>query len=578
LVPFRARLTLLNDAELDRLLAVPDAGPADGEGHRRLMRMVKTAVAAHLDDRSRHYLAPAALERVPRWLAGLHGLQAESGLFSSGENLASPPDTSFTVNDMALVHRLLRVAGRDDQALADVRESLAQLMTRVTPALLAGGVHTPNHRWEVAAALARLHDCHPDPRVRARAEEWLAEGIDAAPDGLYSERSANYAALVTNPSLIILAEHLDRPELLEVVHHNLHAHAALTDVDGLVETVHSRRQDQGQPFGVALFVLAYRRFAVLAGCAGCTESARLAEEHLGPPAAGALAEVLLRPELGGPLPAVSAAHAVEGRHTFPSAQLVRTRQGRSVATVYGGSDVARAGRVASGLACDPTFLRWRHGDVVLESVRLSRSFFGLGPFRSDGLTIPDPEVPPAGRGSGESDREQVYRLHERVAAAYYQPLDPSLHRSDGSYPLEFEGRFGAAMGFSSRGRDEVELATELVVSTSPDGFSVTAEFTGVATSYAFELAFRPGGVPAGVQPLAAPDAYELVEGFGTYRVGEDLVRFGPGNGSGPDQPAVYDPGEAYTFLRGTDAVGGVRVYVTGRTPGRHTLLVTASRA
>jgi hypothetical protein len=39
---------------------------------------------------------------------------------------------------------------------------------------------------------------------------------------------------------------------------------------------------------------------------------------------------------------------------------------------------------------------------------------------------------------------------------------------------------------------------------------------------------------------------------------------------------VYEPGEVYTFLRGTDAVGGVRVYVTGRTPGRHTLLVTAS--
>ena len=564
MVPFRSRLTELNDAQLDLLLAPPDAGPVDGGGHRRLMRMVKTAVAAHLDERSRYWQAPAALHKVPEWLAGLHGLQAEDGLFSSGENLASPPDSSFTVNDMALVHHLIRVHGRDDPVLAYVRESLALLMTRVTPALLTGGVHTPNHRWEIASALARLDACYPDPRVRARAEEWLAEGVDVAPDGLYSERSANYAALVTNPSLIVLAEHLDRPELLDVVHRNLHAHAALTDGDGLVETVHSRRQDQGQPFSISSFVLAYRRFAVLGGCGACTASARLAEDHLGPPAAGALPEILLRPELGGPLPTGSPATVAEGHHAFPSAQLVRIRQGRSVATVYGGSDVGATGRLASGLACDPTFLRWRHGEVVLDSVRLSRSFFGLGPFRSDGLTRSD------------RDGKQVYRLHERVSAAYYQPLEPSLHRSDGGYRLEYEGRFGAAMAFSARGRDEVGLMTELVVSTSPDGFVITAEFTGVETSYAFELAFRPGGELAGVQPVPGQDAYELVEGFGTYRVGQDVIRFGPGNGSGPDQPAVYDPGEAYTFLRGTDAVGGVRVYVTGRTPGRHTLVVTAS--
>jgi hypothetical protein len=70
---------------------------------------------------------------------------------------------------------------------------------------------------------------------------------------------------------------------------------------------------------------------------------------------------------------------------------------------------------------------------------------------------------------------------------------------------------------------------------------LTAEFAGVATSYAFEHCFRPGGQFGGVEQLG-PASYLLAEGEGCYRVGEDVIAFGPGGGSGPQQPAQYDPG------------------------------------
>ncbi|HEX8510171.1 MAG TPA: hypothetical protein VF635_11855 [Propionibacteriaceae bacterium] len=568
---FARQVTELVDHELTALLAMPPAETADGTGHRTLMRQVKTAVLAYLNPASRWHRSAAALAQVPAWTAALKRRQGPDGLFSSAGNLASPPDSSFTVNDLAVVHRLVSTAALPDatgntDTLARLVPDLAQLMSASTPALVTGGVHTANHRWELAAALAQLNTWRPDDVVRARADEWLAEGVDIATDGLYSERSPNYAARVTNPCLIVLAEHLQRPDLLDVVHRNLHAHAALIDPAGLVETVHSRRQDQGQRFPAAPFALQYRRFALLHGCPACAATAPLTESVTALEAPDLQAQLLLEPALAEPLPRATAPAATHGLHHFPSAGLVKVSDETSVVTIYGGSDVARVGRVASGLACDPTFLRWRQGRAVLDSLRLSRSFFGLGPFRSDGITV----VPPGRQGDQPS-----YRLQEQVSAAYYQPLSGDRRRGDGSYPLEFEGRFASAMAFDCRKGDEVRLETEILVSTAERAVTVQAEFRGAETSYAFELAFWPGGVLEGVRSLAAADCYELVEGFGCYRVGTDTITFGPGQGSAPERPPRYDPGESYTFLHGTDAKSGPRVYVTGMTPGRCVLLLRA---
>ena len=83
----------------------------------------------------------------------------------------------------------------------------------------------------------------------------------------------------------------------------------------------------------------------------------------------------------------------------------------STTAVFGGSDHPRHGPVRSSLANSPTFLRLVAGAAVLDSARLTRTFFGLGPFRAISTRIED----------ADSGRTTV-TLEETATAAYYQPL------------------------------------------------------------------------------------------------------------------------------------------------------------
>ncbi len=563
-------------AALDaQLREITDEAAGDGWqrlAHRPLAERIKALVAAWCGaGGSAHEGADELLAHAVRLGERLQQLREPSGLFSGGDNVDSPPDSAFSINDLAdaalMLRQADRVMGAAGKHLATV---LDDLLTAAEPALVRGGVHTPNHRWELSAALARLHRLAPRPALADRVDRWLAEGVDIN-DGLYSERSANYAAHVSNPSLLTIAEVFDRPDLVDAVEQNLAATLDLLLPDGSVETVLSRRQDQRWPIPLAAYLLPLRRVALLRGRGDLAWAAGLALAQGVAAPASAATQLLLDPGIARRLPD-PVRPGNRRQRVFGRAGLLVDHQPARTTVVFGGSDYARHGRVRSGLANSPTFLRVFAGAAVLESVRLSRTFFGLGPFRGDGLTVR--------HGPGG---ETTATLTETVAASYYQPLAAADRAGDGSYRLGDEGRFSAEMDFDRRPRDEVALATTVRVGLGADGVQLAVEVSGAAVDWALELAFRPGGTMTGARVLGA-QRWQLdapTPGAGgpataRYQVGDDALsvtiseamdgRSGPLRAAGAN-PA-YHPGEDYDFLGGTDAATGMLLYVSGQAPAR----------
>lgn len=564
---FLDRLVDQSDHYVKALLGMDD-GAVAALPHRAAMARLLALVTVYSEPSSTFYRQEDAAGAMAACLDRLESLQGPTGLFD-GTNLCSPPDSAFTINDLCLAVRLIRNQADDGTAaglLTGVEERLNGIAARAADAMIGGGVHTPNHRWELCAALAQMNHLHPRADIPPRISEWLAEGIDQLPDGMYSERSPLYATAVTNPSLITIADCDDRPELLDNVRRNLEAFLPWFKADGSVESVFSRRQDQWLVFHAAPFLPLYRRIANQDGREDFAAAARWLESLPVAEPAHLLALTRADPWLRQTLPGLppSSAVSLDDPGTDPqlpaaltpygaslaSCGLYRFRRGASVTTVYGGCDDLAAG-VSSGLASNPTFLSFDHGSALLAGVRLSRSFFDLGPFRS-GTTV------------ANADGVQ---LSEAVEASFYLPLPAEKRRADGIYALEHEGRFSAGMGFSSRPAVVHTLETKASILVEGDRTILELAFDGADTAFALELAFRPGGTLSGVEALEEPLAFQLLGESGRYQVGSDIIEFGPGQPADPDTPPRYNPGENYRYLGGTNAADGVKVYITGRTRG-----------
>ena len=394
---------------------------------RALAQSALRLVSAYVNPRGANYHSAALLGPLGTLLEALVDRQNPSGLYDIG-NLDSPPDTSFVISDLGLGYDLLHA---DDQsATTAARAQYAAIMQRATRSLVEGGVHTPNHRWEICKALAHINHLWPSRAVRARINDWLGEGIDQDREGEYSERSPNYASEVTNRSLLTVARLADKPRLLRNVRRNLELTLYRLEVNGELETVQSRRQDQTGIQPVWKYLTHFRELALRDGD---RRFAAVAEQILdrveadpesfattGYSVGEFLAEALAYPDLTGVLPG-PAEPLTEYVRFFRGSQLVRIRRGDTTASIFGGTDWHNrrqdsVGRqtsireIASGLSTNPTFFKLRKGAAILESVRMSPRFFSTGHFRSDGVS--------AYRGG--------WRLYDRVEVPYHLPLPAAI--------------------------------------------------------------------------------------------------------------------------------------------------------
>lgn len=555
-----------DSSSLDVLTAAADAqvaetveGVADAltGSPRGLTRRVRRLVTPFVWNQSQHYHDESLVAPIGEMLQTLAARQHDDGTFSVG-NRHSPPDTGFLIEDMGVMVSILEAD--DHAANADFAGQIRDIMAKAGPGLAAGGVHTPNHRWKLCAALARIgHVTGED--YRARIDEWLAEGIDIDEDGIYSERSGIYYSEVTNPSLLVVAHVLDRPELLDYVRKNLEVSIEHTEPNGEIETIQSRRQDQDQRVvNIRHFYTQYRELSLLDGNGRFAAMARLIERQFPDDIGDFLGDLVERPELAATLPAEEEPFSDFDRH-YPNAGLVRIRRGKLSASAFGGTDWYADGehtpfynRFGSGLSTNPTMLRAWNGKAVLEAVRLVPTFFTMGHFRSNGIAY----------------EEGVIRLGSELNIPYYLPMPPELRDPNGDYALSrsIDGRFNSKLDFENRPVSTRDLKTKVAISQTDDGFDLAFDITGEAdVELTFELTFREGGELTGAEALD-DGTFHLVEGEGTYVLGEDRITFGPGNGRGEIDARA---GEQYSWMNGSLELPGHRVYITGLSPLTYTL-------
>jgi hypothetical protein len=542
-----AQLVDANERTVDVILRDVAAGQRSSNVRRTGANLEALAAAFCAPESPRHKSA-ALVDAMEKVSSSLLVAQHEDGTIDSG-NLHSPPDTGFVLETVCTACSVLRAT--HDARLAQTQEKLKNFILRAGEALVLGGIHTPNHRWVVSSALARVNFLFPDSRYIHRIEDWLGEGIYIDEDGQYSERSTGIYSRVIDNALITMARLLNRPELLDPVRRNLAMTVYYAHPNGEIETVGSRRQDQNMVTYISTYYLEYRYMAIadanplfgaMTQFIERTQQERILRAN---PLINFLEEPLLRKQIPGQ-GSVPANYSKFFRNTA----MVRIRRDTVSASVYGGSDWPLG--VASGLASNPKFFAYRKGDAVLESVRLGCDFFSEGAFRSQGLTV-----------SGNT-----FGLQQQFEVPYYQPLPKDKRNPHGDYKLTpvKDGRYWSKMDFPDRAMSNIQTLEQKVTIRENSGkFELEFNITGTkGVAVAVELAFRPGGKLAGELTEKTKDKiYLLRQGVGKYTMGEMTIEFGPGQA---DHDWIDLTGFTYLAHGATLRAAGICVYITGFTP------------
>ena len=117
--------------------------------------------AAYCVKGSAYYHNAAVVEKLDILVKFLASAQSEDGTVNVG-NLESPPDTAFLIEILGPAATIMR---RDNSSeLKDVQQQLKQVLLKAGDGLTTGGIHTPNHRWVISAALAQINHLYPNKK------------------------------------------------------------------------------------------------------------------------------------------------------------------------------------------------------------------------------------------------------------------------------------------------------------------------------------------------------------------------------------------------------------------------------
>ncbi len=457
--------------------------------------LIQTLMCSYVSPSSTYYQSKEILQRMTVAARALLNLQHEDGTIDLlTTNFHSTPDLGFTIYPVALAYSIMLKNSKLNYG--EFPEVMKQYLLRAGKALSVGGIHTPNHRWVVAGALAWINSLFPNPIYKNRVEQWLAEKIDIDPDGQYNERSTAVYTPITNRSLIDLAKKMNYDYLYDHVRKNLDLTFYFVHSTGEIVTESSNRQDQYIQSNLAGYYLAYSHMAIIdknsryAGMVDYIERT-VTPHHL----AYMLPHLIEDPSLLQALPAPTPLPTSYHKH-FMHSDIVRIREGAVDMSV---------------ITNNATFFTFFKGEAALEGVRLASAFFGKGQFQSQQL----------------EKNGDTYILSSTLSGPYYQPLPKDK--------IPAEGEAWGQVPRSEREQSEIQtLNTKIFVTETKGKARIKISVDGPKNlPVTLELAFRMGGTLTNVaQKQGIDHAYLVKSGaYVLYQKGNDSIKIGPGVGA-----------------------------------------------
>ena len=472
---------------------------------------------------SRYHREPSVLESARLYLDHLLREQHEDGTIDlKCTNFHCSSTIAFSIQGFAYLWRVLE---RHDMSTLEeerVRTMARRYVEQSAAGMLGGGFHTPNHRWVLVSALSLLYRILGDERLRREAELYLREGIDSDADGEYTERSVGVYNMAVNRSLLIAAEELGKPELLDPVKRNLDSVLRYWEPDDTLYTLGSRRQD----YGTEARPLGYYDNYLFAGLALENPEYLFLADHirdlslaLGRPVS-ALGRFMADPDLQALTPE-SRPRSFDCEYLNTRSTLLRIREGD---------------RSLSVLSGNTRFLKYQVGGNSVY-LRCAATFFGdKGRFVSEAI----------------SSTPQGYRLRYFRRWGYKRPLDSTPPSGD-----------WLAMDHDSR--DEAQMQDyEVTAEVVRCGGDVQIHFRTSGCSGVLlkvELIFKPGGYldTADVRLPGKAGGYAFhKQGCARYTLGCDWIEVGEG---------FAEHGCAPAMRGGEESVDGAfTLYLTAYTP------------
>lgn len=209
-----------------------------------IYRMV-TMAAVYMNEESALYQNPELYDRILLALDYIKREQRENGCFDLVDcNFYSGPDTAFCVKRLIPLFEYVRKHPQAPGA-KELESRLADIIRAGADGMVAGGFHTPNHRWAIASNLLKCSKLFGEEKYEAAAQKYLAEGIDCTSEGEFAERSAGNYNRINNDAMITIGDITGDAKYYHYAEMNLNMMLTYLEPDDSIFTNNSTRQDRG---------------------------------------------------------------------------------------------------------------------------------------------------------------------------------------------------------------------------------------------------------------------------------------------------------------------------------------------